>query len=289
MKIVEAPRDALQGAQNAISTDDKVRYINALLRVGFDTIDVGSFVSHKQVPQLADTALVIEQLNLSGSQTKLQTFVVNARGVDEAVAFPQINTIAFPFTSSPTFARINTNTTVPELHNRMDEIANLCAQNNKELVVYYSMAFGNPYGDNWSVETLAEWLYKIEQLGVSTVHLADTTAESDPNKIELLFSNLIPAFPNIEFGLHLHTEPHTYQDKVHAAYTSGCRRFDSVLNGYGGHPVLDKMTVGNLRTGSLIAYLERMGEHLDINRMAFLDALYVSNEIFPRPEAKLVQ
>ena len=287
MKIIEAPRDAMQGIAQFIPTEAKARFINSLLRVGFDTIDFGSFVSPKAVPQMRDTAEVLDLLDLENTQTKLLAIVGNLRGGETALSFKAIDYLGFPLTVSETFAKLNTNAGTKELLQRGYDLKELCEKHNRELVVYLSMAFGNPYHEEWNIELVAEWLDKLDRMGVGIVQLSDTTAEATPEKIELLFSNLVPAFPRMQLGLHLHTEPHLYHEKVAAAYQNGCRRWDTVINGMGGCPMSENELVGNLRTGSLISYLERQGEVLNLNRMAFLDAVQIAREVFPEVQVRL--
>ena len=280
MKIIEAPRDAMQGINSFIPTDKKIQFINALLKIGFDTIDFGSFVSPKAIPQLSDTAEVLDGLDLSYSDTKLLSIVANERGAEEACKYPAITYLGFPFTISETFAQLNTNSTVEKLFDRLLNIKDIADRAGKEIVVYVSLAFGNPYGDHWSVDIVAEWVSKIEDAGIKIVQLADTTGEAGPSTIELLYKNIASTFPTLEIGMHLHTEPQLYIEKVDAAFKSGCRRFDTVINGLGGCPMSDKELVGNLRTGSLISYIERHGIQLNLNRMAFLDAVKLSKKVF---------
>ncbi len=280
MKIIEAPRDAMQGFKAFIPTHRKIEFINALLKIGFDTIDFGSFVSPKVIPQLRDTAEVLEGLDLSYTETKLLAIVANERGAEEACSHAPIRYVGFPFSVSESYARLNTNATMDELFVRAQRVKEIIEKAGKEMVLYIGTAFGNPYGDFWSVEIVAEWVAKFEDLGIKILHLADTTGEASPPTIELLFKNIASTFPEMEIGLHLHTHPHLYIEKVDAAFRSGCRRFDTVINGLGGCPTSEKELVGNLRTGSLISYVERQGIQLNLNRMAFLDAVKLSKKVF---------
>lgn len=280
MKITETPRDAMQGFGAFISTEKKVEFANALLRVGFDVLDIGSFLLDKKMPQFNDVQELLERIDLSSTETKLQVLVDNPEGAKLACANKKVSRVAFPFSISETFAGINTNTNIDALWKRLIQVVEITAAAQKEFVVYISCAFGNPYGEKWSVDLVAEWVAKIEDLGVKLVQLADTTGEASPSTIELLVKNINSTFPNMEIGVHLHTEPHLYIEKVDAAFRSGCERFDTVLNGLGGCTTGESSLIGNLRTGSLISYIERNGVLLNINRMAFLDAVKLSKSVY---------
>ncbi len=257
IKITECPRDALQGITTFIPTETKIDYINTLLKVGFDTLDFGSFVSPKAIPQLSDTAEIVKKLDLSGSKTKLLAIVGNTLGAQTAIQFEEIYYLGFPFSLSPTFLHLNIKSGIDEALIRIDNIQNLCVQNKKELVLYLSMAFGNPYGDVVTSKNVNETLKYLQKLGINRISLADTVGIGTAEKISTLFSGLIPMFPTIEFGLHLHSTPDTWLDKVNAAYQAGCRRFDSVILGLGGCPMSAKEMVGNLKTEDLVDYLEK--------------------------------
>ena len=237
MKIIECPRDAMQGIHEFIPTQKKIEYINSLLKVGFDTIDFGSFVSPKAIPQLRDTAEVLNNLDLSSTKSKLLAIVANTRGAEDAVGFDEIQYLGFPFSISETFQLRNTNATIQEALIRVEEIQNLCIRNRKELVIYISMAFGNPYGDEWSSDVVIQWTTKLNQLGIKTIALADTVGVSNPESIIYLFSKLIPRFTDVEFGAHLHSTPQTRNEKIKAAFDSGCRSFDVAVHGFGGCPM----------------------------------------------------
>jgi hydroxymethylglutaryl-CoA lyase len=224
MKLIECPRDAMQGIHDFIPTEKKVAYINSLLKVGFDTIDFGSFVSPKAIPQMRDTTLVLEQLDLSTTKSKLLSIIANVRGAQDAVEFEEISYLGFPFSISETFQQRNTNSSIAESLTRVEEIQDLCVRNKKELVVYISMAFGNPYGDEWSSDVVISWTKRLAKMGIKIIALSDTTGVSTPENISFLFSKLVPEFPGVEIGAHLHTTPDTWEEKIHAAYTSGCRR-----------------------------------------------------------------
>lgn len=228
VKIIECPRDAMQGFVYFIPTETKISYINQLLKVGFDTIDFGSFVSPKAIPQMQDTAQVFNALDLSTTSSKLLAIIANSRGAQQAVQFEQITYLGFPSVSE-TFQLRNTNSTMSASLDSVKQIQELCAKHNKKLVLYLSMAFGNPYGDVWNVEIVEHWTAEMDKLGVKIISLSDTIGVADPGSISYLFNGLIPAFSHIEFGAHLHTQPHNWKEKVHAAYSSGCRRFTEPL------------------------------------------------------------
>lgn len=254
VKLIECPRDAMQGWHDFIPTAVKTDYLNKLLRVGFDTLDFGSFVSAKAIPQLSDTAAVLEGLDLEGVSTRLLAIVANLRGASEAAAFPQIAYVGFPFSVSEEFQKRNTNSTIEESLVRVEEILKICQEKKKEAVVYLSMGFGNPYGDPWSPDIVIHWARRLAGMGVRILALADTVGVSTPENIRLLFDALIPELPHVEFGAHLHSHPSSWKEKVAAGYESGCRRFDSAFKGIGGCPMADDQLVGNLATEELIGY-----------------------------------
>jgi len=280
IKIIECPRDAMQGLHQFVPTELKARYINKLLQVGFDTIDFGSFVSSKAIPQMSDTAEVLKQLNLSGSTSKLLAIVANTRGASDAVQFEEINFLGYPFSVSETFQLRNTNATIEESLHRVAEIQEICMANNRKLVVYLSMGFGNPYGDPWNVEIVQHWVDHLAEMGIKILALSDTIGVSNPENISYLFSNLIPPYPDVEFGAHLHTQPHNWREKIEAAYISGCRRFDAAMKGYGGCPMAKDELTGNMPTEHLISYFDDQKIDLGINREAFLDAMALVPEVF---------
>ncbi len=255
IKIVECPRDAMQGIKQFIPTQKKVQYIQSLLRVGFDTIDVGSFVSPKAIPQMVDTAAVLSQLDLSNTKSKLLTIVPNLRGAQDACKHDNIDYLGYPFSISENFQMRNTHKTIAQSIGVLQDILALCAKYNKTLVVYISMGFGNPYGDPWSVDIVAQWTETLAKFGVQILSLSDTIGSSTPKTINYLFSNLIPAYPNIEFGAHLHTTPALWFEKIDAAYHSGCTRFDGAIQGFGGCPMAKDALTGNMPTEKLLSYL----------------------------------
>lgn len=281
IKITESPRDAMQGLASFIPTKDKVRYINALLRVGFDVIDFGSFVSPKAIPQLKDTAKVLDLLDLSQTQTKLLAIVPNKRGGEEAALHPAISYLGYPFSISPTFLKRNINSTIEASVKTVDDLLNICDRSNKELVVYISMAFGNPYGDEWNSQIVADWVFRLHRMGVRIIPLSDTVGISSKKNIALLFGLLVPEFTDIEFGFHLHTTIRHWYRKVNAAFINGCRSFDTVINGLGGCPMAENRLVGNLRTSNLLEYFEINYVPIEIDEKAFDEAYELALKIFP--------
>ncbi len=254
IKIIECPRDAMQGIKAFIPTQKKVQYIQSLLRVGFDTIDFGSFVSPKAIPQMVDTAAVLAQLDLSKTTSKLLAIIANTRGAEDACQYAPINYLGYPFSISENFQMRNTHKTIAESVVTLQEILDVANAANKEVVVYISMGFGNPYGDPWNVEIVGEWTEKLSALGVKILSLSDTVGSSNPESINYLFSNLIPKYPHIEFGAHLHTTPTTWFEKVDAAYNAGCKRFDGAIQGFGGCPMAKDELTGNMPTEKLMSY-----------------------------------
>ena len=281
MKIIECPRDAMQGIHDFIPTEKKVAYINSILKCGFDTVDFGSFVSPKAIPQMRDTAQVLEQLDLSGTKSKLLSIIANVRGAQDAIEFEEIYYLGFPFSISETFQQRNANSTIAESLKRVEEINDLCIRNKKELVVYISMAFGNPYGDEWSSDVVVSWTKRLAQMGIKIIALSDTIGVSNPENISYLFSKLIPEFPGVEIGAHLHTTPDKWEEKVHAAYVSGCRRFDSAIKGYGGCPMATDKLTGNMPTENLIHYFNKNNIVTGLDENAFAEAMQLSGSTFP--------
>ena len=281
VKLIECPRDAMQGLHDFIPTATKSKYINQLLKVGFDTIDFGSFVSPKAIPQLKDTAEVLNQLDLSNTKSKLLSIVANKRGAVDACNFEEINYLGFPFSISETFQQRNTNASIEESLTRVADIQNLCSKNNKKLVVYISMAFGNPYGDLWNSDIVIKWTKKLADLGVEIIALSDTTGVSNPENINYLFSNTIPEFKNIEIGAHLHTTPDTWSEKVTAAYKSGCMRFDGAIKGFGGCPMATDDLTGNMATENLIQYFNQNKIELGLNNVEFEQSMLDALKVFP--------
>jgi hydroxymethylglutaryl-CoA lyase len=256
VKIIECPRDAMQGFSHFIETDKKIEYINSLLKVGFDTIDFGSFVSPKVIPQMRDTETVLQNLDLSNTKSKLLAIIANTQGAEMAVKHAPIHYLGFPFSISETFQVRNTNSTIAQSFERVKYINTLCRDTGKELVIYISMGFGNPYGDVWNNDVVDEWVEKITALGVNIISLSDTVGIANPQSIEYLFGHLIKKYPHLEFGAHLHTRPESWREKVQAAWDNGCRRFDGAINGFGGCPMADDELTGNMPTESLLYFLE---------------------------------
>ncbi|GGK52438.1 MULTISPECIES: hydroxymethylglutaryl-CoA lyase [Flavobacteriaceae] len=281
VKLIECPRDAMQGIKSHfIATEAKAQYINALLRVGFDTIDFGSFVSPKAIPQMRDSAQVLSKLDLSKTESKLLAIVANVRGAADASQFEEINYLGYPFSISENFQMRNTGKTISESIVILNEILNIASKTNKEVVAYLSMGFGNPYGDPWDVDIVAEWTEKLAQMGVKIISMSDTIGSSTPDIIAYLFSNLIPLYPSIEFGAHLHTTPATWFEKVDAAYKTGCNRFDGAIKGYGGCPMAKDELIGNMPTEKLISYFNQQKAFTNIKAMSFESAYNEALKIF---------
>ncbi len=260
VKLIECPRDAMQGISEFIPTAVKVRYLNELLKAGFDTIDIGSFVSPKAIPQMADTAEVLARIDASGSRSKLLVIIANERGAEEAVKQPSVTYLGYPFSISETFQQRNTNTSIEGSWDRIARIAELTRNANKELVVYISMAFGNPYGDPWNAQVALHWVNRlVNELGVGTIALSDTVGVARPDDIKDMFKALIPALPQVEFGAHLHCRPDNWQEKTDAAWAGGCRRFDGAIKGYGGCPMAEDELVGNLQMELFARFLQERG------------------------------
>ena len=277
IKIIECPRDAFQGIEEFIPTKLKIKYINQLLKVGFHTIDFGSFVSPKAIPQLNDTAEVLRSLNLHNSASKLLSIIANYRGANQACMFEEINYLGFPLSVSEEFQKRNTNKTISEALDSSQEIQNLCIQKNKNLVVYLSMAFGNPYGEEYDPEIVSELTYKLKTIDVKTIALSDTIGASNPQNISPIFSSLISEYSEIEFGAHFHTNPDTWKEKVDFAFQNGCRRFDSAIKGLGGCPMAMDDLTGNMPTEKLISYFS---DQLDLNIVEFNKSLQLSEVVF---------
>jgi hydroxymethylglutaryl-CoA lyase len=279
IKLVECPRDAMQGIHQFIDTKTKATYLNLLLQTGFDTLDFGSFVSAKAIPQLRDTREVLEQLDLN-TDTKLLAIVANLRGVEEAIVHQAITYLGFPFSISETFQQRNTNSSIEQSLQTIEQLLEHCGRSGKTAVVYLSMGFGNPYGDEWNIEIVEQRAEQLIARGVTILSLADTTGVSTPGKIKEIVPGLISRFPDTEIGVHLHSTPDTRREKITAAYESGCRRFDSALKGYGGCPMASDDLTGNLATEELITYLEEQGIDLHLNKEKWQEAMLFSSRIF---------
>jgi len=280
MKLIECPRDAMQGWHRLISTDEKVEYLNALLKVGFDTLDFGSFVSPKAIPQMADTTDVISRLDMDSAKSKLLAIVANQRGAEDAVVFDRISYLGYPFSISETFQLRNTNKTISASMELVDTMQELCIKNSKQLVVYISMGFGNPYGDPYDASIALQWVEELVKRDITTISLADTVGVANPEIITKLFSTLIPAYPEVEFGAHFHSAPHNWEEKVAAAYDQGCRRFDSAIKGIGGCPMAKDELVGNLATERLLDFSVQRHEQLGLDFVALQTAQQIADRIF---------
>ena len=280
IQLVECPRDAMQGWKHFIPTEQKIAYINQLLEVGFHTIDFGSFVSPKAIPQMADTKEVLQQLNLTNTTSELLAIVANERGALDACSFNAIQYLGFPFSVSPTFQIRNTNSTQEESWTRLTSIHTLCKQHNKQLVVYLSMGFGNPYGDTYSSELLLEWAHKMAEEGIEIVSLADTVGVADPDQIFNAFATLVPAYPNIVWGAHLHATQNFWKEKLEAAIAGGCTRMDTAILGIGGCPMAADDLVGNMATEWVLSYFEENGISTSINTAAWQKAKIMAAKIF---------
>ena len=280
IKIIECPRDAMQGIKLFIPTERKVAYIQSLLRVGFDTIDFGSFVSPKAIPQMQDTAAVLAQLDLSQTTSKLLAIIANTQGAISASQHPEIQYLGFPFSISENFQMRNTHKTIAESLITLQEILEIANTSNKEVVTYVSMGFGNPYGDPWNVEIVGEWTEKLHKMGVKILSLSDTVGSSTPEVISYLFSNLIPKYPNIEFGAHLHTTPNKWHEKVDAAFQAGCHRFDGAIQGFGGCPMAKDDLTGNMPTEKMLSYFTQQKANTNLSPMSFESAYNVASRLF---------
>ncbi|MEN8825177.1 MAG: hydroxymethylglutaryl-CoA lyase [Wenyingzhuangia sp.] len=280
VKLIECPRDALQGIKEFIPTNLKSNYINAILRCGFDTVDFGSFVSPSAIPQMADTAAVLNKLDLSTTRSKLLAIVANTRGAVDACSFEEITYLGFPFSISEIFQVRNTNKTIEESFRELEKIITIAAQNNKQVVTYLSMGFGNPYGDPWNIDIVGQWVEKLSAIGISVLSLSDTVGSSTPEIIKVLFSNLIPAYPTLEFGAHLHTTPDRWHEKISAAYHAGCKRFDGAIKGYGGCPMATDQLTGNMPTEKMLSYFTSKKVETHINTLHFESAYNVGLQLF---------
>jgi hydroxymethylglutaryl-CoA lyase len=280
IKIIECPRDAMQGIKPFIPTSQKVQYLQSLLRVGFDTLDFGSFVSPKAIPQMQDTAEVISHLDLSKTRTKLLAIVANVRGAKAAAAFDEIEFLGFPFSISENFQMRNTHKTINESEEILKDILQVADQHHKKVVVYLSMAFGNPYGDPWDVDIVAGWTERLHKMGVQILSLSDTVGTSNASSITYLFSNLIPAYTSVEFGAHLHTHPASWHEKVEAAFEAGCMRFDGAIQGFGGCPMAKDELTGNMPTEKLLSYFTTKKIQTNLDVLAFESAHNAASALF---------
>lgn len=280
IKLIECPRDAMQGIKQSIPTLTKIQYIQSILRCGFDTVDFGSFVSPKAIPQMADTAEVLAGLDLSATKSKLLAIIANTRGAEDAAQHGEIKYLGYPFSISENFQMRNTHKTIAESVETLKEILEIANQNEKEVVAYLSMGFGNPYGDPWNVEIVGEWTEKLYGMGVKILSLSDTIGSSTPDVITYLFSNLIPKYPEIEFGAHLHTTPTTWHEKINAAYNAGCHRFDGAIQGFGGCPMAKDQLTGNMPTEKMVSYFNSKKAETNIKMTSFESAYNEATKIF---------
>ncbi|RZK50267.1 MAG: hydroxymethylglutaryl-CoA lyase [Pedobacter sp.] len=280
MKVIECPRDAMQGLAEFIPTHQKIEYLNLLLQVGFDTLDFGSFVSPKAIPQMADTAEVLAGLDLTHTTTKLLAIVANLKGVEQALSHPEISYLGYPFSISETFQQRNTNASIESSLLLVENLLNRCSQQNKQAVIYLSMGFGNPYGDDWSPELVAHWTQELANRGATIIALSDTTGMSTPESIESLLNSLIPAFEKLEIGVHLHSLPNESRAKIKAAYQAGCKRFDAAILGFGGCPMASDSLTGNIDTQILIETLTAFKDAPTWNATAWQKSLAYANTLF---------
>lgn len=280
VKIIECPRDAMQGIKDFIPTIKKIEYLNALLKVGFNTLDCGSFVSEKSIPQLADTKLIIPHLKLEDTSTKLSVIVGNTRGAEDASEFDEITYVGYPFSISETFQQRNTNCSIEESLQRVEEIMNICECSGQTFVCYISMAFGNPYGDFYDAALVEHWVDRLLEIGVTKFSISDTIGVATPEIITNVFSILTEDFPEIGFGAHFHTTPTTWKEKVEAAWNAGCTRFDGAIKGYGGCPMATDKLTGNMPTENLLAYFDENNIEHGLNKDAFIEAMSIANAIF---------
>ena len=280
IQLIECPRDAMQGWKNFIPTQKKIQYINALLKVGFDTIDFGSFVSHKAIPQMADTQQLLKGLKVGGSKTKLLAIVANVRGAQDAVVHDEISYLGFPFSISPTFQQRNTNSTLEQSLQMVEEIQNLCSKNKKKLVIYISMGFGNLYGDAYDESIVLKWIKTITALEVEIISIADTVGVATPQQVSSILKVVIPAYPATTIGVHLHSTSLNWKDKLDAALQAGCRRFDGALKGIGGCPMAGDELIGNMDTALMIPYFKQLNMLNNLNEDALAESMEIANEIF---------
>ncbi len=281
IKIIECSRDAMQGIKTFIPTQVKLDYINQLLKVGFDTLDCGSFVSPKAIPQMRDTGEIIRHLDLSDTKTKLSVIVANSRGANDACALESIDFLGYPFSISETFQLRNTNATLEDSMERVQRIQDIALKHDKKLLIYISMAFGNPYGDPWNVEICQKWVDQLVDIGVKYFALSDTIGVGTPQSISYLFGHLIPHYTDVEFGAHLHTLPYNWREKIEAAYKKGCRKFDAAIRGYGGCPMAKDDLTGNMPTENVISYLNELDIEHEINEIEFNKAVGQALNVFP--------
>lgn len=282
LKLIECPRDAMQGIKEFIPTEKKIEYINSLLKVGFDTVDFGSFVNPKAIPQMAHTEEVLKGLDLSSTKSKLLSIVANKRGAENASVFEEIDYLGYPFSLSETFQQRNTNASIEESFMRLAQIQQICVKSSKKLVVYLSMGFGNPYGDPWSPELVAQWSERLyKELGITIMALSDTIGVSNDETIRSVMNTVIPEFKDVEFGAHLHTTPHTFAEKVKATVESGCYRLDGAIKGFGGCPMAKDDLTGNMPTEKMVEWLHQNDYQTGLDMDAFNHSILMSASVFP--------
>ncbi len=280
IELIECPRDAMQGWKHFIPTETKIAYLNQLLKCGFDVLDFGSFVSPKAIPQLADTKEVLRQLDLSTTSTKLLAIIANTRGAEEGVVYDEIHYLGFPFSISETFQLRNTNKTIAQSLAQVEEIQTLCTKHQKELVIYISMGFGNPYNDPYNAEVAINWVHQLSQLGIHNFAMSDTVGVAKPDIIHSIFEHLLREFPHLHIGAHFHSTPTTWEEKIQAAYHSGCRRYDSALKGIGGCPMAADELTGNIATENILGWCAQQNIPLNINKEAFAEAMMMAGSVF---------
>ena len=280
VKIIECPRDAMQGIKNFIPTNIKLSYLQSVVDVGFDVVDIGSFVSTKAIPQLADTSKIIDSIDLSNSNSELLVIIANTKGAINASKFEKISYLGYPFSISESFQISNTNKSIKESENELAEILSIGEKVNKKVVVYLSMCFGNPYGDVWNLDIINHWIYKLKDLGVNIISLSDTIGSSNPESIRSIFNSVLKNHSDIEFGAHLHSDPNSWHDKIHSAFEAGCRRFDGAIGGYGGCPMASNQIVGNMPTEKIISFLKTQKTSNNINSLRFENCYNQSLEVF---------
>ena len=280
VKIIECPRDAMQSIKTFIPTNIKLSYLQSVVDVGFDVVDIGSFVSPKAIPQLSDTSIIIDSIDLSNSNSKLLVIVANKKGAISASKFDKINYLGYPFSISENFQMRNTNKTITDSENELAEILFIADKANKKVVVYLSMCFGNPYGDPWNLDIVNKWVQKLSEMGVKIISLSDTIGTSNPESIKSIFNSVLKNHNEIEFGAHLHSDPNTWHEKIQSAYESGCRRFDGAIKGFGGCPMASNELVGNMPTEKILSYLNTKKISNNVNTLRFESCYNQSLEIF---------
>jgi hydroxymethylglutaryl-CoA lyase len=280
VKIIECPRDAMQSINTFIPTDIKLSYLQGVVDVGFDVVDIGSFVSHKAIPQLSDTSIIIDSIDLSNSNSELLVIVANKKGAINASKFEKISYLGYPFSISENFQMRNTNKTIKDSENELADILSIAEKANKKVVVYLSMCFGNPYGDPWNLDIVNHWVYKLREMGVKSISLSDTIGTSNPESIKSIFNSVLKTHSDIEFGAHLHSDPNSWHNKIHSAFEAGCRRFDGAIKGFGGCPMASNRLVGNMPTEKIISYLNDRKISHNINPLLFENCYNQSLDVF---------